>query len=98
MEQSLGQKVMAVAGGAGLVFLVLWWWHPSDRARLTDCFLAQMEAARGSGFYGDYRDDLEAVESAETVEITNEAVVGGGLGVRLDYALDGQQYATMCAR
>lgn len=98
MEQSLGQRVVAVTGGAGLVFLVLWWWHPSDRARLTDCFASMMETARGSGFYGDYRDALEAVEAAEAVDITNEVVVGGGLGVRLDYVLDGQKHATMCAR
>ncbi|WP_374428733.1 hypothetical protein [Tabrizicola sp.] len=66
MEQTLGQKAVTTVLGAGLVFLALWWWSPSDRATIARCINGMVEASRGDGLYSQYRDQLEEISVADT--------------------------------
>lgn len=98
MEQTLGQKAVTTVLGAGLVFLALWWWSPSDRATIARCINGMVEASGGDGLYSQYRDQLEEAENAGSVEITQKSDFGGGHGWAYDYTADGQRRVIICGK
>lgn len=99
MTPTLVQKSLRVALGASLVFLVLWWWAPSDRGTVAACLRGMVEASLGGGvFYGEFRDQLVEAEQAGSITITNTSDFGGGLGVKHDYLADGERRTIMCGK
>jgi hypothetical protein len=98
MERTLGQKAVTTVFGAGLVFLALWWWSPSDRATITRCIGGMVEASKGDGLYSQYRDQLDEAENAGLVEITKKSDFGGGHGWAYDYTADGKRRVIICGK
>jgi len=95
---TLVQKSLRVALGSSLVFLVLWWWTPSDRGTVAACIRGMVEASRGSGFHSEYRDQLVEVEQAKSITITRKSEFGAGLGWAYEYTADGQSRLSMCGK
>lgn len=98
MTPTFLQKSVRVALGSGLVFLVLWWWAPSDRGTITTCLRGLVEASQGGGvFYGEYRDQLVEAEQARSITIISTSSFGGGLAVKHDYRADGEGRTIVCS-
>ncbi|PJI91274.1 hypothetical protein BC777_0098 [Yoonia maricola] len=73
---------------------------PSDRKEVRSCITTMLEAARGQVGYGELRDQLQAVDAANVIEVTNKTHrnFGGSTLVTLEYRVDGRTSRVMCGQ
>lgn len=71
---------------------------PSDRAQVRSCIEGMMEAARGSGMYGEFRSELAVVDDAASVVIEQEErlPLGADVLLTLHYNADGNRGTIVC--
>ncbi|MEP1637259.1 hypothetical protein [Ascidiaceihabitans sp.] len=73
---------------------------PSDRKQVRSCISTMMESSRGQVGYGELRSKLQALDAAETIEITDETrrAFGNSTLVTIEYRVDGRASRTMCGQ